>query len=103
MAFARNFNSSEVFSIPTGEGFSRVKQLVTVILFCVKVPVLSEQIIFREPRVSTADSFLMMAFFFERVVTPIARTTATIAASPSGMAATARETDIRNISDKFLP
>ena len=34
---------------------------VTVILFCVKVPVLSEHITETQPRLSTADNFLMIA------------------------------------------
>ena len=76
---------------------------VTVILFSVNVPVLSEQMIFTEPNVSTAGSFLMMAFFLDIAVTPIESTTATIAAKPSGIEATASETEIRNISAKSLP
>ena len=38
-----------------------VKTSMTVILFCVRVPVLSEQITEMQPRLSTASSFFMMA------------------------------------------
>ena len=64
----------------------------TVILFWVRVPVLSEQIICVHPSVSTAVSFRIMAFLFDMFVTPIESTIVTTAASPSGIAATARET-----------
>ena len=67
------------------------------------VPVLSEQIILTEPSVSTAGNFLITAFFLDMLVTPMERTTATMAASPSGIAATASETDKINISAKLRP
>ena len=56
-----------------------------------------------EPKVSTAGNFLTMAFFLDILVVPKARTMATIAASPSGMAATANEIAVINISIKSLP
>ena len=64
----------------------------TVILFWVRVPVLSEQIICVHPSVSTAVSLRMMALRFDMFVTPMESTMVTTAASPSGIAATARET-----------
>ena len=65
---------------------------MTVILFCVSVPVLSEHMTCVQPSVSTAVSFLMTAERFDILVTPIERTMVTTAASPSGIAATARLT-----------
>ena len=69
----------------------------TVILFCVNVPVLSEQITVALPKVSTAGNFLTIAFFFTILCTPIARTMVDTATSPSGMAATAKLTAVINI------
>ena len=70
----------------------------TVILFCVSVPVLSEQMTSVHPSVSTAVSLRMIALRLLIFVTPIESTIVTTAASPSGMAATARETAIMNVS-----
>ena len=67
-------------------------------MFCVRVPVLSEQIICAHPRVSTAVSFRITAFLFAIFVTPIERTIVTTAARPSGIAATARLTATINVS-----
>ena len=64
----------------------------TVILFWVSVPVLSEQITCVQPSVSTAVSFRITAFRFDILVTPMESTIVTTAASPSGIAATARLT-----------
>ena len=64
----------------------------TVILFWVSVPVLSEQITCAQPSVSTAVSFRITAFRFDILVTPMESTIVTTAASPSGIAATARLT-----------
>ena len=44
-----------------------------------------------------------MAFIFDILVTPIERTIATIATSPSGIAATARLIAVISISIQFLP
>ena len=55
------------------------------------MPVLSEQIICAQPRVSTAVSLLMTAFLCDILVTPIESTIVTTATSPSGIAATASE------------
>ena len=73
-------------------------KFTTVILFWVSVPVLSEHITLLLPNVSTAGSFLIIAFFFAIFVTPIDNTIVTIAGSPSGIAATANPTDVINIS-----
>ena len=81
---------------------SSAKQSTTVILFWVSVPVLSEQIICAHPSVSTAVSFLIIAFLLDILVTPIERTTVTTAARPSGIAATARETAIMKESSITL-
>ena len=59
IAVARSFSSSPRYS-------------TTVILFCVKVPVLSEQIIWVHPRVSTAVSLRIIGVSFGLIfVTPI--------------------------------
>lgn len=55
-------------------------------------PVLSEQITETLPRVSTLGSFLTIAFCFAMRRTPRARVTVTTMGSPSGIAATARDT-----------
>ena len=70
----------------------------TVIWFLVRVPVLSEQITEAQPRVSTAGRRLMMALRRAIRPTPTASTMVTMAGSPSGMAATARATAVRNMS-----
>ena len=61
---------------------------VTVILFSVSVPVLSEQMTFMQPTVSQATSFLTSAFCFDIFMMFIASVTATIVGRPSGTAAT---------------
>ena len=81
MTNANNFSSSPACS-------------TTVILFCVNVPVLSEQIICVQPSVSTAVNFRIMAFLLDILVTPILKTMVTTAANPSGIAATAKLTAI---------
>ena len=68
-----------------------VHNLVTVILFIVKVPVLSEQITEVEPNVSTDGSFLINAFFLVISLTPIDKIIVTIAVNPSGIAIAAKE------------
>src|SRR3989338_5737506 len=55
------------------------------ILFCVRVPVLSEQMIVHVPSVSTADNRLTIAFLFAIFLTPAARVTATTVGRLSGM------------------
>ena len=45
----------------------------------------------------------MSAFFLTMRCTPIASTIVTMAGSPSGMAETARETAVINISRTFMP
>ena len=69
----------------------------------VRVPVLSEQITEALPRVSTAGSLRISAFFLTMRCTPMARTMVTIAGSPSGIAETASETAVMKISRTFIP
>ena len=76
---------------------------VTVMRFCVSVPVLSVQMICAQPSVSTAVSRRMTALRRLMFVTPIDSTIVTTAASPSGMAATARLTAMRNVSSTTRP
>ena len=76
---------------------------VTVILFCVSVPVLSEQIYVAAPSVSTAGSRLMTALLFAIFCTPSERTTVTTAGRPSGIAATARLTESMNALSMPMP
>ena len=64
----------------------------TVILFWVRVPVLSEQITWVQPSVSTAVSRRITACRLLMLVTPMLSTTVTTVASPSGIAATASDT-----------
>ena len=59
-------------------------------MFCVKVPVLSEQITLTAPSVSTADKSLIIAFSFAILLVPTACTIVTILPNASGIAATAR-------------
>ena len=70
----------------------------TVILFWVKVPVLSEQITETEPKDSTAAKFLIMAFSLAIFCVPIACTMVTIELKASGIAATAKATAKRSAS-----
>ena len=81
----------------TSDNLPFVKIFFTVILFCVKVPVLSEQITLALPKVSTAGNFFTIAFLFTILWTPIAKTIVEIAAKPSGIAATAKDTAVINI------
>ena len=75
----------------------------TVMRFWVRVPVLSEQMTPAQPRVSTAGSFFTIAPLLAMRPTPRASTMVTMAGRPSGMAATARETAVRNISSICFP
>ena len=68
----------------------------TVILFWVRVPVLSEQMTDTLPSPSTAWSFRIMAFSFAIFWVPKDSTMVTMELKASGMAATARATANRN-------
>ena len=72
-------------------------------MFCVNVPVLSEQITVLLPSVSTAGNFLTIAFFFTIFWTPIANTIVDTATNPSGITATAKETAVINILITSFP
>ena len=68
----------------------------TTILFCVRVPVLSEQITVLLPSVSTAGSFLIKAFSFAIRFTPRAITIVAVAGKPSGIIEIASEIAVIN-------
>jgi hypothetical protein len=70
--------------------------LVTVISFFVRVPVLSVQIIFTLPSVSTEDKRLTNTFFFTNLFTPNHKEIVTTAGNHSGIAATAKATAAKN-------
>ena len=63
------------------------------------MPVLSEHITDALPSVSTDGRFRTIALCFDIRITPIASIIVTIAGSPSGIAATAKETAVINISN----
>lgn len=65
-----------------------VQIFITLILFSVSVPVLSEQITLTAPAVSVAISFLMSTFSRASFIMLSASDTATMAGRPSGTAAT---------------
>lgn len=67
-------------------------------MFVVNVPVLSVQIIETLPNVSTDGSFFTMALRLAIRSTPRASVTVTTIGNPSGIAATASETEKRNKS-----
>ena len=105
---ARHSSRASEHSAPASRASRRrprggVQMDCTVILFWVRVPVLSEQMTLAQPRVSTAGSFFTMAPRAASRCTPRASTMVTMAGRPSGMAATARDTAVRNISSKFFP
>ena len=77
-----------------------VKIFYTVILFCVNVPVLSEQIIDILPKLSTECNFRIIAFSSASFLVPKARTIVTIELRASGIAATAR--DMANMSESII-
>ena len=63
------------------------------------MPVLSEQIILTEPRFQR-QVILIIALILDIRVTPKAKTIATIAGNPSGIAATAKLIAKRKVSNK---
>ena len=75
----------------------------TVILFSVSVPVLSLQIMVHDPKVSTDSSFLTIASDFAICDIPRANVNVRTAGNPSGMAATASETAVMNVSTSGTP
>ena len=87
----------------TSYSFSFVQIFVMVISFWVNVPVLSEQIAVVAPRVSTETKDFTMAFLSAILFMPIDKTIVTTAVSPSGIAATARETATIKLSKSESP
>ena len=84
-------------------GFSKEYILLTVILFSVSVPVLSEHTTLAHPKVSTAVNFLTKALRLSMRLTPSAKAIVTIAGNPSGTAATERDIPIISISNTGSP
>ncbi len=85
-------------SVPPG-----VQIRSTVILFWVRVPVLSDAMTVVEPSVSTDGSVRTMAFRWAIRETPTLRATVRTMGSDSGIDATASATDVRNMSERSLP
>ncbi|ANB14428.1 unintegrated signal peptide [Sugiyamaella lignohabitans] len=85
------------------EPMPTVHSLVTVMRFLVKVPVLSLQITLTDPRVSTLGRRRIIAFSSAIRSTPSANVTVTIIGNPSGIAATANDTPIWNMSNHERP
>ena len=96
--------ASEHSAIPARKSSSGAAStcLTTVILFWVRVPVLSEQMTCVQPSVSTAESLRTMAWRLAILVTPSDSTMVTTATRPSGMAATASETATMKVSSRYL-
>ena len=67
------------------------------------MPVLSEQITVAQPSVSTAGSLRITAFSRANTRTPSASAAVTIAGKPSGIAATAKDTDNINVERTLSP
>merc|ERR1740139_457440 len=84
------FNSSWKFWEFLEQSSTRLSMNICerVILFCVRVPVLSEQMHEVEPRVSTDSRFLTSTFFLAMRWAVKARETVTVARRPSGTLAT---------------
>ena len=78
--------------------FPSAHRRVTVISFCVSVPVLSEQITVADPSVSTEASLRISAWRLIISCMPSARLIVTTAGSPSGTAAIARLTAMMKTS-----
>ena len=94
--------SAPFFAPPSDMVWGNAVQIVsTVILFLVRVPVLSEQMTVHPPRLSTAPSRRMTAREDAMRCTPSARMTVTTAPMPSGMAATATATALMRLSKKL--
>ena len=90
-----SFGISFLSSFEVSKDSLLVKIFVTDISFFVRVPVLSVHIMSIEPIDSTTFSFLTRAFLFAMTFAPIARTRTSIAGRPSGIAATARDIEVR--------
>mmetsp|Transcript_17760 Transcript_17760/g.62573 ORF Transcript_17760/g.62573 Transcript_17760/m.62573 type:complete len:213 (-) Transcript_17760:748-1386(-) len=84
-------------------GSASENSVCAVISLAVSVPVLSTQHTVVHPSASTAGSFFTTALRFAIRITPSASVTVTTTGSPSGMAATASETPIWNMTSIGLP
>lgn len=71
-----------------------IPNFTALISFLVRVPVLSEQIVEVQPRVSTEGRRLTMQLFWAIFLVPRARHVVITAGRPSGIAATAKATAI---------
>mmetsp|Transcript_17779 Transcript_17779/g.62712 ORF Transcript_17779/g.62712 Transcript_17779/m.62712 type:complete len:246 (-) Transcript_17779:269-1006(-) len=90
-------------STASGSSSASVNASTTVIWFWVSVPVLSTHTTVVHPSASTAGSFFTTALCLLMRSTPSASVTVTTTGRPSGMAATASETAIWNISSSSRP
>ena len=90
-------------SVSTGRCLPATSKIVTVIRFCVSVPVLSEQITVTDPNVSTAVSLRTSALRCNIRCEPSASATVTTAANPSGIAATAILMPVSSSTSKSSP
>jgi hypothetical protein len=75
-------------TVTTAPSIPAVRSATTVARFCVRVPVLSEQMTVVQPRVSTLSRSLTRAPRFAIRDTPTARASVTVGSSPSGTLAT---------------
>ena len=76
---------------------------VAIMRFCVKVPVLSQQITVVQPRVSTDGKLFTSAWRLAMRCTPMARERVTVGSNPSGTLATNRPMQNTKASRKVRP
>ncbi len=104
LASTSSYSASEHRAMAVASSSSLPPQLCTTVMrFWVRVPVLSEQMIWAQPKVSTAVRRRMMARRRLMLVTPMDSTMVTTATRPSGMAATARDTATMKVFSTTSP